>query len=144
LQAEISRLQMSLIQAQNTYDRLGMFVLSRQAQLNQGQLTLARLVGQIRKQYQDLGDDTSVKTALTALNQDSPRKYALGPLEDYQANVMKWARGVLEKEGFKIDRRGRLKLTADEELQSAVTLYKTVRMELATTLASQIDLKQAA
>ena len=144
LEVQISQFQSGLMQTQVSYNRLGGFVMSRQSTLRQGQLELERMARDARQSYQELGQDSQVMNALTTLNRGSAQKYALGPIDDYAANVRRWAGAVLGHAGFQGDRRGGLGLKADADLKTATNLLKTVRADLAKALARQLELRHEA
>lgn len=134
-ESRIDQLQSTLVQTQFDYNRLCMFIMTKQDALSRGQADLDMLIGQIRKDYQDLWDDREVRAALSTVNRYSSRTHALGPIEKYQANVQRMAAEVLVAGGYIMIKNGVLVLGADADRQKAKSLEKSIRMELAVTLS---------
>ena len=130
----MTRLQLAFTNTESEYNRLGTFVVSERNDLSRGQADLNALFGQIQKDYEDLRNDPEVKDALKTLNRDTRRPLALGPIENYKANVQRMAAGLLAEKGFQRKQGGGLILGADADLQAARSLVKSTRMDLAVAL----------
>ena len=141
---QINQLQLTFAKAQSDYNSLGTSVMSERNALCAARLTSMALIGQIQKDYEDLRNDREVRAALSTLNRDSRRPIALGPIENYKANVQKMAAGVLAEKGFQRKRGGGLVLGADADLQMARSLVKSTRMDLAVALYRSQGLKSEA
>ena len=140
----MSQLQLAFAKTQSDYNSLGTFFVSERNALLRGQADLNAPFGQIQKDYEDLKKDPEVTAALLALNPRFRRLLALGPIENYKANLQGMAAGVLAEKGFQRKKGGGLILGADADLQAARSLVKTTRMDLAVALHRSQGLRDEA
>jgi chromosome segregation ATPase len=142
---QIEQLRGTLFRTQVEYQNLRAAAASREADYYRGEAQLNGLAAELRKRYKELGDDSDVKVALEILNKDSERRYALGPREDYAANVKAMALAVLQAKGFQaVKGGGGVELGADVDLQTAVFYVESSRNELLQALKKQKSWKDAA
>jgi len=142
LEAQIRQFQSALLLEQFEYNRLTVLMTTKQSDFRHGQAALSRLAEEVRRNYAALSEDTVVKAALADLNKDSDVRYALGPREDYRANLQKMAAGVLKSKGFQPRRGGGLILGTDANLKTTVYWVETLQRDLSTLLARQQTLRR--
>ncbi|AGA27142.1 retroviral-like aspartic protease family protein [Singulisphaera acidiphila] len=140
LEYQASELQFQLIQAQREYDQLGSMALAKEAEIQKRQAALILTEESVQKRYDDLANDRQVIAALADLNRDADLKFALGPVENYRANVSKMLSGLLQSKDLHASSKGKkLVVGLDQNVNSLAFQTTTFEDRLGSALSKQKD-----